>query len=193
MEHGLGRCSMKRIVVVLAAGLLVAAAWGVVSAEDAAPAKEAPGKTIYLKYTCNSCHTVAAQSIEKKASTSEGEASATKEAAASKEAGEESSASKKKAPDLSAVGTERNTEWIVKYLQKLEAIKEKKHMKKFKGTSEELTQLAAWLVEQKDVEAAKKANEGVSKEAASKEGASTEGAKDEAAPATETKEGGTAK
>lgn len=167
---------MKRIVVVLAAGLLVAAAWGVVSAEEAAPAKEAPGKAIYLKYTCNSCHTMAAQSIEKKASASEAEASGTKEAAASKEAGEESSSSKKKAPDLSAVGTEREAEWIVKYMQKLEAIKEKKHMKKFKGTSEELTQLAAWLVEQKDVEAAKKSNEGASKKAA----------KDEA-PAAETK------
>lgn len=180
---------MKRIVVVLAAGLLVAAAWGVVSAEEAAPAKDAPGKAIYLKYTCNSCHTMAAQSIEKKASTSEGEAATTKEAAASKEAGEESSTStKKKVPDLSAVGTERTSEWIVKYLQKLEAIKEKKHMKKFKGTSEELTQLAAWLVEQKDEEAAKKANEGVSKE-----GASKEAAKDEGAQPAEAKEGETAK
>jgi cbb3-type cytochrome oxidase cytochrome c subunit len=165
---------MKRIVVVLAAGLLVAVAWGVVSADDAAPAKEAPGKAIYLKYSCNSCHTMAAQSIEKKASSSEGEAAATKEAAASKEEGEESSSSKKKAPDLSAVGTEREAEWIVKYLQKLETIKEKKHMKKFKGTSEELTQLAAWLAEQKDVEAAKKANGGVSKEEASVKGAEEE-------------------
>jgi cbb3-type cytochrome oxidase cytochrome c subunit len=174
---------MKRIVVILAAGLLVAAAWGVVSAEEAAPAKEAPGKAIFLKYTCNSCHTVAAQSIEMKASASEAEASATKEAAAPKEEGEESSASKKKAPDLSAVGKERSSEFLVKYLQKLEAIKEKKHMKKFKGTPEELTQLAAWLVEQKDAEAAEKADKGTSKEAA----ASKEDAKDEAPPATETK------
>ncbi|HET9250532.1 MAG TPA: c-type cytochrome [Candidatus Eisenbacteria bacterium] len=158
---------MKRIVVVLAAALLVAA-WGVASAEDAAPAKEAPGKALYLKYSCNSCHTMAAQKIEKKAAASEGEA---KEAAATKEAGEETSSTKKKAPDLSAVGTVHKADFIVKYMQKLEAIKEKKHMKKFKGTDEELTQLAAWLVEQKDVEAAKKANEGASKEAASTEAA----------------------
>lgn len=153
---------MKRIVVVLAAGLLLAVAWGVASADEAAPAKDAPGKAIYLQYSCNSCHTVAAQSIEKKASASEGEA---KEAAATKEAGEEASSSKKKAPDLSAVGTDLKADFIVKYLQKLEAIKEKKHMKKFKGTDEELTQLAAWLAEQKDVEAAKKANGGGPKEA----------------------------
>ena len=152
---------MKRIVVVLAAGLLMAVAWGVASADEAAPAKEAkeaPGKALYLQYSCNSCHTVAAQAIEKKASASEGEA---KEAAA----GEEASSTKKKAPDLSAVGTELKAEFIVKYLQKLEAIKGKKHMKKFKGTDEELAQLAAWLAEQKDVEAAKKANGGESKEA----------------------------
>src|SRR5688572_11590723 len=126
---------MKRTVVVLAAGLLMAAAWGVVSAEEAAPAKEAPGKAIFLKYTCNSCHTVPGQSIEKKApaeASATKEAAAPKEAAASKEEGEESSASKKKAPDLSAVGKERSSEFLVKYLQKLETIKEKKHMKKFK-------------------------------------------------------------
>lgn len=164
---------MKRIIVVVAAALFVAA-WGVASAEDAAPAKDAPGKELYLKYSCNSCHTMAAQKIEKKASASEGEA---KEAAATKEAGEEASSTKKKAPDLSGVGTVHTADFIVKYLQKLEAIKEKKHMKKFKGTDEELTQLAAWLAEQKDVEAAKKATEGASKE----------GEKEEAAPAAETK------
>jgi hypothetical protein len=75
---------------------------------------------------------------------------------------------------------------MVKYLQKLEAIKEKKHMKKLKGTDEELTQLAAWLASQKDAEAAKKAGEASLKEEVSKEGTKAEAA---AATTEETKKG----
>jgi cbb3-type cytochrome oxidase cytochrome c subunit len=193
---------MKRIVAVTAATLLLGAAGGVSFGGETAPAADAPGKAIFLKNACNSCHSIAAQGIAKKPSTSEGEATATKEAtpaegAAAKEAAPTKEAAatteaaaagteKRKPPDLSAVGLERQADWMVKYLQKLEAIKEKKHMKKFKGTDEELTQLAAWLASQKDAEAAKKAGEASLKEEVSKEGTKAEAA---AATTEETKKG----
>ena len=184
---------MKRMVAVTAATLLLGAAGGVSFAGEAAPAADAPGKAIFIKSACNSCHTLAAQGIAKKPSTSGGEATAAKEAAPAEGAAAKEDAAttegaatgteKKKPPDLSAVGLERQADWIVKYLQKLETIKEKKHMKKFKGTDDELTQLAAWLASQKDAEAAKKAGETSMKEEAPKEGTAA------AATTEETKKG----
>jgi cbb3-type cytochrome oxidase cytochrome c subunit len=159
---------MRRIVIAAVAAVALGA--GPVLADEAAPAKEAKGKELFLKYSCNSCHTVAAQAIAKKAAAAEdeeaGAAKATapaadkaKEAPAKAVEPAAAPAAKKRPPDLSGVGVDQKADWIVKYLQKLETLHEKKHMKKFKGTDSELTELAAWLEAQKDAEAAKKANE----------------------------------
>ncbi len=161
---------MRRIVIAAVAALALGA--GPVLADEAAPAKEAKGKELFLKYNCNSCHTVAAQAIAKKAAAAaEGEeagaakaaepaAAKAKDAEATKAAEPAApAAAKRKPPDLSAVGVDQKADWIVKYLQKVETLHEKKHMKKFSGTETELTELAAWLEAQKDAEAAKKANE----------------------------------
>jgi cytochrome c len=139
--------------------------------ETAPPASK--GKELFLSNKCNSCHTIAAQSIEKAAKASDAakapeaaKPAETKEAPAAAPA--EGTTTARKPPDLSAVGVDLKADFIVKYLQKLETIKEKKHMKKFMGTDEELTQLAAWLAEQKDAAAAAKMN-GAAKEAPKEE------------------------
>ena len=136
---------MKRLTV-LACALGLAAFYGVgvcdeaVKAADAAkaPAKVADAKPVFLKYKCNSCHTIEAQGITKKAVA--GEAA---------ESGD-------KPPDLSGVGVDRNADWIVSFLQKKEKLDGKLHMKKFRGTDAELQKLAAWLGSMKDEAAEKK-------------------------------------
>jgi cytochrome c553 len=151
----------------LAATFLAFAVVAAVGDEAAAPANK--GKELFLSNKCNSCHTIAAQSIEKAAKASEtAKPAEAKEAPAAAPAEGATTTTTKKAPDLSAVGLDLKADFIVKYLQKLETIKEKKHMKKFMGTDEELTQVAAWLAEQKDAAAAAKMN-GAAKEAPKEE------------------------
>ena len=96
-------------------------------------AKPTDGKAIFLSAKCESCHAIKSMSIEAKKA--EGE-----------DAGDN------KGADLSDVGLKHDAEFIAKYLQKLEAIEGKKHMKKFKGTEDELKMLAAWLAELKTKE-----------------------------------------
>lgn len=157
----------------LAATFLAFAVAAAVGDEAGAPANK--GKELFLSNKCNSCHTIAAQSIEKAAKASDAakapetaKPAETKEAPAATPAEGATTTTTKKAPDLSAVGLDLKADFIVKYLQKLETIKEKKHMKKFMGTDEELTQVAAWLAEQKDADAAAKMN-GAAKEAPKEE------------------------
>jgi cytochrome c1 len=111
-----------------------------VKADDAAKttAKVADAKPIFLKYKCNSCHSIEAQGITKKAVA--GEAAETGD----------------KPPDLSGVGVDRNAAWIVSFLQKKEKLDGKLHMKKFRGTDSELQKVAAWLGSMKDEAAEKK-------------------------------------
>lgn len=85
------------------------------------------GKTIFTANKCQACHSVTAAGIE----------------AGPVEEGEEPGS------DLSSVGIDRAAEWITAYLEKKEAINGKKHMKKFKGTPDDLKVLSAWLAEQK--------------------------------------------
>lgn len=96
-------------------------------------AKPADGKAVFLSFKCESCHAIKSMAIEAKKA--EGE-----------DAGDN------KGSDLSGVGLKRDADFIVKYLQKLEAIEGKKHMKKFKGTEDELKMLASWLAELKTKE-----------------------------------------
>jgi len=85
-----------------------------------AKAEDAPGKKLFLDNKCNTCHSIDSQGIAKTMASS-------------------------KAPDLSNVGSERNAEWISKYLMKEETLKDKKHMKAWAGTKEDLETLSKWL------------------------------------------------
>jgi mono/diheme cytochrome c family protein len=80
------------------------------------------GKTIFLNNKCSNCHSIHTQGIKGKRP--EGGA---------------------KPSDLSNTGAKLKPEWIEKWLQKEETLYGKKHMKKFKGTPEELHTLAEWL------------------------------------------------
>lgn len=47
--------------------------------------------------------------------------------------------------DLSAVGSKRTAEWLVKYLRREEAINGKKHLKNLKTSGADIEKLAQWL------------------------------------------------
>lgn len=47
--------------------------------------------------------------------------------------------------DLSAVGSKRMAEWLVKYLRREEAINGKKHLKNLKTSGADIEKLASWL------------------------------------------------
>lgn len=98
--------------------------------------KATDGKGIFVASKCTACHSVKASEVEMKKAESEGEEA---------EEGE----SEDQAPDLSSVGNERSAEWLTAYLTKKEAINGKKHMKKFKGTEDDLKMLSEWLASQK--------------------------------------------
>jgi hypothetical protein len=130
---------------------------------------------------------VSKEGIEKKSSASAAAASAEKGDAEDGGEAEEASAgkSKKKYPDLSGVGLTHDAAWLTKYLQKTEAKNGKKHMKKFRGTDEDLGVLTAWLAslkhEMKDAEGAseksseaKEAAEGDAEEASEAESEASE-------------------
>lgn len=83
---------------------------------------EKDGKAIFLESKCSNCHSISSQDI--KGLRPEGGA---------------------KPSDLSNVGSKFKAEWFEKWLMKEETLYNKKHMKKFKGTPEDLHTLATWL------------------------------------------------
>jgi hypothetical protein len=87
---------------------------------------ELDAEKIFINAKCNKCHSIEILKIE--------------------------STSKKEPFDLSKVGSERNAEFLTKYLLKEETLNDKKHKKEFKGTDEELQVLVDWLLEQKSEE-----------------------------------------
>lgn len=96
----------------------------------------ADGKELFTKLKCNGCHNVSVDKIEKTVSKKTGKP--------------------KKGPDLSGVGLEHDAAWVVKWLKKEEKKeslykkgKEVKHKKKFKGTEDELKQIASYLESKK--------------------------------------------
>ena len=89
---------------------------------SARPLAPKDGKAIFLESKCSNCHSISAQDI--KGLRPEGGA---------------------KPSDLSNVGSKFKTEWFEKWLNKEETLYNKKHMKKFKGSPEDLHTLAAWL------------------------------------------------
>jgi mono/diheme cytochrome c family protein len=80
------------------------------------------GKTIFLEQKCSNCHSVTSQGI--KGLRPEGGA---------------------KPNDLSGEGDKFKTAWFEQWLMKTATLNNKKHMRKFRGTPEELHTLAKWL------------------------------------------------
>ena len=112
---------MNRTMTMLVTMLLLALLTG-----STAAAKGPDAKPTFLKYKCNSCHSIDAAQIAKKAVE-----------------GEETT--KMKPPDLSSVGLDKKADWIVLFLTKKEKLEGEFHPKKFRGTGSELKNLAAWL------------------------------------------------
>jgi cytochrome c len=111
---------------------VVAALCGTAWADEV---KDPAGKTLFLSNKCNSCHTIDAAGIQKKAA--EGEAAP-------------ATASSHKVPDLSSIGADTKPDFLTKFLKKEATAKDgKKHMKLWKGTDADLATLVAWLGEQK--------------------------------------------
>lgn len=115
--------------IVLAVGL-TAGAVASHGSSWAADAKVPAGQSIFLKNKCTSCHSIQVLGIEKKASEDEADSPTT---------------TKKKPPDLSGVGLKHTAEWITNWLLKKETMDGEHHVKKFRGTDEELGTLANWL------------------------------------------------
>jgi len=85
----------------------------------AAPA----GKAAFVELKCSLCHSIDSQGIERK-----------------------SKSEKTKGPDLSTIGATHDAAWLGKFLRKEVANADgKKHDKDFKGTPEQLQQIADFL------------------------------------------------
>ncbi len=83
-------------------------------------AEDSPGKKIFMTSKCNTCHSIESQGVTKTLASS-------------------------KAPDLSNVGSAHNAEWMAKYIKKEETKNDKKHVKGWTGTKEDLDTLVKWL------------------------------------------------
>ena len=129
------------VLCVLLAGLSFADEAKKGEAKKAAAAKAATpaGQKVFTEAKCQMCHTVLSQGI--------GEPPA-KDAKEEAEDVEEDSGP----PDLSAAGAGRTAEWLSLFMQKKETLNDKKHMKAFKGSDEDLTALVDWLLALKPVE-----------------------------------------
>ena len=90
---------------------------------DARIVDDASGKPIFLQSKCNKCHTIESQTIVRDGKPPEG----------------------KQPPDLSGVGLKHDAGWMQKWLLKEVEMNDKKHIKKFSGTDDELKTLTAWL------------------------------------------------
>lgn len=159
---------MKALAMIATTAFAVAALASSASA-DAAAGTTPEGQTLFTTYKCMSCHSVATAGIEKKKAAAADEAEeATTEKATTEKATTEKT--KKEPPDLSAAGVSHKADWMAAFLMKKEKTKEGKlHMKKFKGTDEELKKVTAWLETLKDAKAAEKANAPAEKASAPKE------------------------
>ena len=121
--------------------LLMGIALSASGTANAVPAEPA-GQKLFVKYRCQSCHSLKALKLEKKKAEPAEEEAAPAAAAAD-------GAKKKEPPDLSGVGLERKAEWVEGWLLKKELIDGKKHRKKFLGTPAEAKTVAAWLATMK--------------------------------------------
>jgi mono/diheme cytochrome c family protein len=109
-----------KYLLATAAGMLAAATIGAASLSYTGTTD---GKSIFVSNKCANCHSITGQGIER----------------SGKPEGDE------KPSDLSTVGKKRTADWMAKWLMKEETLDGKKHMKKFKGSDDELKTLTAWL------------------------------------------------
>jgi cytochrome c2 len=86
-----------------------------------ARAADIDGKKVFLDQKCNLCHAVSSADIQ--------------------------ATGKIKSPDLSTVAVEDAAK-LKKYLRKEETLKNKKHVKAFAGSDDELAAVVAWLQKQ---------------------------------------------
>lgn len=137
----------KLIIIVLAVSALCVLLSGMSFADEAkkeeakkveATKVEVPaGQKVFTDAKCQMCHTVYTAGV--------GEPPAED----AKDEGEEEDSGP---PDLSLTGAGKTAEWMSLFLQKKEALNDKKHMKKFTGSDEELTALVDWLLTLKPAE-----------------------------------------
>jgi cytochrome c553 len=83
-----------------------------------AQVKDHPGKKVFMDAKCQTCHTVESHEITSKS---------------------------KKAVDLSNVGAIYRANFLESFLMKNEKINDKAHPQTFKGSKEDLHQLAEWM------------------------------------------------
>jgi mono/diheme cytochrome c family protein len=104
--------------------LILAVAVPVLIAALFVPASAAPvdGKAVFMAQKCNLCHSIDAASIARI-----------------------SKAEKTKGPDLGGVAKRHDAAWMKRFLNKEEMLNNKKHLKTFTGTPEELDALIAWV------------------------------------------------
>jgi hypothetical protein len=79
----------------------------------------ADAKELFLVEKCNRCHSISSLNIE--------------------------NTGQKKISDLSDVGSRFSTEFIIKYLNREEAIEGKKHLKNLKSEGADIETVAKWL------------------------------------------------
>ncbi len=127
----------KLFVITVAVGVLCAMLALPALGEEAKKddVKIPAGQQVFMDAKCNMCHTVYSAGI--------GEPP-TEDA---EEAGQQEGP-----PDLSTAGAERDAEWLSLFLQKKEMLHDKKHMKRFKGSDEDLAALVEWLLTLKPAE-----------------------------------------
>ncbi len=129
---------MRRLfecVVVLVA-LCIVASGQAFAGEESVPA----GQKLFIKYKCQSCHSIKALKLEKKKAEGEEAEAAAKDT---------TTTTKKEPPDLSGEGLKRKADWIEGWLLKKELIDGKKHKKTLRGPAEDAKTLAGWLALQK--------------------------------------------
>jgi mono/diheme cytochrome c family protein len=109
--------AISAFVASLAIGLMSAGNLG-----DSAKSKD--GKSLFIGNKCQNCHSISSLDIKRLTEPKPGA---------------------RVPPDLSGVGLKHKESWIAKWLDKEEELNGEKHLKKFKGTDDELTTISTWL------------------------------------------------
>lgn len=123
---------VKTVCLFIIATLLVIAGRTFAVEQD-----QSPGAQIYIKYKCQSCHSVQSKGIGAPA----------KAKAEEEDDGWDDDDDDAGSPDLSGAGISRDSEWLHLWLRKkVSTEKGKKHMKRFKGNDEERQVLVDWLL-----------------------------------------------
>ncbi len=113
------------LVAILALPVLLAAALPSLAAPAPAGGDASPpaGLTAFVDLKCSLCHSIESQGVERK-----------------------SKSEKTKGPDLSTIGANHDAAWLTKFIrQEVANADGKKHEKEFKGTPEQLQQIATFL------------------------------------------------